>query len=431
MRGFGVAHPPDDTTVISSTSEGGRSARQRRAQRRAAGKDGGGRAAQVTALGNYSVPNVVEPARVRLRHVGLLLSLILVVLVPQVGIAWYLWNRAHDQYASHVAFAVRQEGTGSSLDIAGGLAQLTGGSSSSSDTDILNEFIQSQDMVEKVNARLDLPAIFSRPENDPIFAFDPSGTIEDLLRHWKRKVRVNYDPGAGLIEIRVLAFDPIDAREIASAILQESSEMINMLSAIARDDAMSFSRDELETAMARLRDAREAVTAFRSRTQLVDPSADIQGQMGLLNNLQQQLAGSLVELDLLRETTRDTDPRIVQVERRIEVINRRIAEERQKFSVGGMGPGGEDYATLVAEYERLTVDREFAEQSYRNALATYDAAIAEARRQSRYLAAYVSPTLAQRAEYPQRLQLLGLSGLFLFLTWGIGALVYYSIRDRR
>jgi capsular polysaccharide transport system permease protein len=43
---------------------------------------------------------------------------------------------------------------------------------------------------------------------------------------------------------------------------------------------------------------------------------------------------------------------------------------------------------------------------------------------------YISPTLAESANYPQRLILLSLAALFACLGWGIGVLVYYSIRDK-
>jgi capsular polysaccharide transport system permease protein len=153
--------------------------------------------------------------------------------------------------------------------------------------------------------------------------------------------------------------------------------------------------------------------------------------MGLLNTLNQQLAEALITLDLLRETTRADDPRIAQAERRIEVIEARIAEERRKFGVGDASSDTGDYASVMAEFERLSVDREFAERAYIAALSAFDGARAEAQRQSRYLAAYVRPTLAETAEYPGRILLTGLVGLFLLLAWAILALVYYSLRDRR
>jgi capsular polysaccharide transport system permease protein len=273
--------------------------------------------------------------------------------------------------------------------------------------------------------------MYARPEGDPVFTLVEGATIEDLVRYWNRMVTIYYDGTQGLIEVRVLAFDPQDAQDVARAIYEESQAMINGLTAIARDDATRYARDELEDAVGRLKEARTALTAFRSRTQIVDPNADIQGQMGLLNTLQAQLADSLIELDLLRETTREGDPRIRQTEQRIAVIEKRIDEERAKFGIGGQGRSGEAYADLIGEYESLIVDREFAEQAYLTALTNFDAAQAEAQRQSRYLAAHIEPTLAQSSEYPQREILILVMAVFALAAWATVSLVYYSIKDRR
>jgi capsular polysaccharide transport system permease protein len=375
---------------------------------------------------------VARSARLRRRHRATLISFALMVIVPVVIAAGYLHTRAVDQYTSTVGFAVRTQQANPSIDLLGGLASSLAGSSSSSDTDILNHFIHSQALVTKIDADLDLRALYSAPyDRDPVFAFDPDGSVEDLVDYWADMVKIFYDHGTGLIELQVHAYDPVSARTIAQAILEESTQMINDLSAIARDDTTRYAREELDATMARLKAAREAMTAFRSRTRIVDPSADLQSQMGVIGTLQQQLAGSLIELDLLRDSTRADDPRVTQAERRIEVIRARIDTERQKFSLGGADASGEDYASIMAEYERLTVDREFAQRAYTGALVAYDAALAEARRKSRYLAAYVSPTLSQEAQYPERGILVLLVGFFALLIWTVSVLVWYAIRDRR
>ncbi len=368
-------------------------------------------------------------ARARRRHWGILLSFVLVVLLPMMLAGGYLYTRAVDQYASTVGFSVRKEDFNSPVDMLGGIAKLSG--SSSSDTDILYKFIQSQELVADIDSRIDLRRLYSKPQNDPVFAFDPAGSIEDLVDYWQRMVKVNYDVGTGLIELRVTAFSPEDAQQIATAIFDKSSVMINELSAIAREDATRYAREELARTKDELKKAREELTQFRSRTQIVDPTADIQGQMGLLTTLQQQLAEALIEADLLRETTREGDPRLAQLKRRISVIRGQIDEERRKFGVGSEETGGEDYATLIAEFERLSADREFAEQAYVAARVSLEAALADARRKSRYLAAYIRPTLAETPQYPKRGMLLGLTGLFLLSFWVIGLLIYYSVRDRR
>jgi capsular polysaccharide transport system permease protein len=357
----------------------------------------------------------------------------MMVLAPLCAAAWYLWERAADQYVSEMGFTVRREEVASPTDLLGGLSGFS--SAGSSDTDVLYEYIQSQELVRLIDEDLDLRSRFSAHfETDPILGFDPDGSIEDLVAYWRRMVQISYNPGSGMLDLRVFAFAPEEARQIAEAILENSSRVINDLSAIAREDATRYARADLTQAQDELKSAREALTAFRSRTRIIDPTADLQGQMGLLNTLEGQLAAALIDLDLLRETTREGDPRINQALRRVEVIEARIEEERSKFGQGGSGtaaPGSADYATLVAEFERLSVEREFAEQAYIAALSAFTSARAEAERQSRYLAAYVRPTLAESPTRPQRLLLLGLVALFLTLTWAITVLVFYALRDRQ
>lgn len=375
------------------------------------------------------VPPPARAAKVKGRHLSLVVSFFVFVVLPATFAGWYLWERATDQYASTVGFSVRTEEATSPVELLGGISALSG--SSTSDTDILYEFIQSQELVSRVDQQLDLRGLWSLPENDPLFAYQPPGTIEDLVQHWGRMVRIYYDSGSGLIEIRALAFDPESARQIAEVIFAESSNMINTLNDAAREDALRYARVELEASVERLKKARTAITAFRNRTQIVDPSIDMQTQAGLLGNLQSQQAEALIELDLLEASTRAGDSRIEQARRRVEVIEARILEERRKLGIGNGDKGGAAFADLFGEFESLAVDREFAEQAYIAALAGYDSAVADARRQSRYLAAHILPTLAEKSQFPQRFQLLSIFTLFLFLTWSICILIAYSLRDRR
>ncbi|SDI69968.1 hypothetical protein [Alloyangia pacifica] len=357
----------------------------------------------------------------------MLLSFFGTVLLPAVLTALYLWLVAADQYASRVGFTVRQEDAASAIELIGGLSSLS--SSSSSDTDILYEFIQSQKLVSDIDGKIDLHAIWTPAERDPVFGLAENASIEQLLAYWGRMVRISYS--AGLIEVEVRAFEPGDATRIAQNLLDESSEVINELSAVARADAISYARDELDEAVERLKEARSTVTRFRNENQIIDPQIDLQSQAGLLGNLQAQEAEQIIELDLLRETSQQNDPRVAQAERRLEVIRARISAERQKLGFEGSGQAGRVFADLVGDYERLSVDREFAERAYLSALGAYDTALADAKRKSRYLAAYMQPTSAETAEYPQRVTLLMVVTLFLFLLWSTAVLVVYSVKDRR
>lgn len=392
------------------------------------GKKGGGGGHNTVVR----IKPMAGPARMRKRHGRLLYSFLGLVLAPFVLAVFYLVVIADDQYSSTTGFAVRTEEGSAASELLGGLSQLAGGSASA-DSDILYEFIQSLEIVNDVDAALDLRAHYaSHWGSDPVFALWPEASAEDLLWYWQRIVRIAYDQSTGLMEVRVLSYDNEMSQAIAHEIVTQSQEMINELNDQARADALRYAQADLDEAVARLKTAREALTQFRSRTQIVDPEADLQGRMGVMNNLQQQLAESLIEHDLLLQTTSGTDPRLLQAQRRIEVIRERIRLERETFVSDNTDTGavGEDYPRLIAEFEALSVDREYAEQTYRASLAALELARANVARQSRYLATYVRPSLAETSEYPRRFVLSGLVLLFLTLVWSILALVYYSIRDR-
>lgn len=377
-----------------------------------------------------SVRPPAQTARLKKRHRGLMLSMFLIIILPVLMTALYLMVLAEDQYASKVGFTIRQEETGGATDLMGGLSSMLGGAAQGH-ADLLFEYLQSQEIVEGVNREFGLLDHYSETwPTDPLFSLWPSATIEDLLWFWARMVRITYDKSTGLMLVEVRARDPASAQELAQMIVAESERMINRLNETARSDTTRYAEADLESALTRLRAAREELAEFRARTQIVDPQADIQGRMGVLTNLQQQLAGALVDQDLLLQTIDATDPRLRQVQRRIEVVRNRIREEREMFAEQDVTVDGTDYPRLIAQFEGLQVDQAFAEATYQAALIALDAARSNASRQNLYLAKFIQPTLAQRAQYPKAVQIVSLVFLFMTLLWGVLALIYYSLRDK-
>lgn len=369
----------------------------------------------------------VPQAAARARHWSILASFLLLVVLPFVTITGYLYARAADQYHSEVAFSIRsEEAASATAGLIGALTQV--GTGTASDADILYEFIRSQRIVEVIDGELDLRAIYNDAEGDPVFTLGANAPIEALVAHWLRMVAVDYDSAAGIIHVTARAFTPDDARAIAAEILAESDALVNRLSEQAREDAVRFAREELEEAEEVLRDVRKDLADFRRQYNLVDPTADVASQAGMLNALQQELAQALVDRDVLLSYAAESDQRVLQANRRITAITERIEEERSSLDLTGL-PGS--LPDVVGRYEELLVNLEFANTAFTQTLAGLGAARAEARRQSRYLAPHIQPTLATTPLYPRRLVLAGLSGLFLLLGWGMLLLIYYNVRDNR
>jgi capsular polysaccharide transport system permease protein len=232
------------------------------------------------------------------------------------------------------------------------------------------------------------------------------------------------------MNLRVYAFDPLDAQKIATAVLTESTNIINVLSKTAQDDTTRYSKDALAATEEKLTEARLAVLNFQVKNKIVDPSNVVANQLSVVSTLNQQLATAQIELDMLSGTVSATDPRLAQLNKRLDVIRNRIAEEQAKVgaTADSDGPG---FAKLMADFENLKVELDFAQRAYLSALAAYDQALTDAQHKTRYLVTYVAPTLAEASTAPNRPLAAGLAALIGFLLWSVSVLTYYALRDRR
>ncbi len=365
-------------------------------------------------------------SRPRARHWMMIASFLFIVVLPPILAAFFLYSTARDQYHSKVSFSIRSEEFSNPLEALGAFTEVS--TATASDVAILYDFLRSQPLVERIQDRLDIREMYSRNPLDFLYNISSDATTEELVDHWARMISVTTDPGTAIIDIEVRAFDRAEARLIAQAIVEESASLVNDMSQVAREDAMRFASEDLERAQERLSDIRTRVRAFRTENQIIDPEADSQSQMGVVAELQSQLADMLIRLESLREFATPGDQRIQTLETQVRATRKQIADERSK--VADVDLNGRTMSDIVGEYETLLVDLEFSENAYTSALAAFEQARAEARRQSRYAAVHIEPTIADESLYPQRYLLVLVVFMIALATWSVATLIYYNIRDR-
>ena len=366
------------------------------------------------------------PTRYRRRHRLLVISFLVMVLWPTMAIVGYLYLKAADQYASSMSFSIRSEDFRNPLDALAGLGQIASGTST--DADIAYEFIGSQKILRDIDAQIDVRGLYSAVDGDPVFVLSQDASFEEMHKYWRRMVRANLDTGSGLIRVQTFAFDAVAAQAINDYVLVATQSLVDRLSHEAREDATKYAQADLEQARERLKKARQALSAFRASTQIIDPELALRSQGGVSAALQQQLAEALIENELLRSRTSNSrDSRLEQAQLRIDAIKAQIAAERS----GATSGADQNMVAIIETYEALIVEKEFAEQAFLSAAAIYDSAQAEAKRRTKYLAVHIEPTLADTPLYPKRLTISAVAFTILLLVWSVFILVAYSIRDRR
>jgi capsular polysaccharide transport system permease protein len=356
-----------------------------------------------------------------------LLSFIAVVVLPTVVTAGYLFIAAADQYVAEFRFTL------SSADERrfDPISLFTGAPVQPPtvlESQVLVQYIGSRAIVDRIDAALDLRRFFAPPEADWWSRLPQPATIEELVRYWKGQVDPIYDAATGTVTVRVRAFEPEPALQLAEAVVAACEALVNELSLRARHDALHHAQTELAQAEARLNSVLNELRAFRDREGLIDPAGAAEANGALATRLRDELIKAQAARATLQRYMRDDAPSIKVLTSRIRAIEtQRRLLAREMTDPDQLRP--DTLSRTLAAYERLESERKFAEASYQLALRGVEQARASADRQRVFIASFVPPTRPEEALYPHRWRSLGTVALIAFALWGIGGLALQSVRD--
>ena len=358
---------------------------------------------------------------------GLLLSFLALAVVPSLILVAYFSFIASSQYASEAKFSVRA-GEPSLLDL---MTSAAGGASMqrAQDTLIVTEYITSRTMVEELERRVNLQAIFSSPHIDYFSRFKSGRTIEDLTRYWKSKVHISIEYNSGIVTVETFAFSPDDALLLAKTVVALSENLINTMSNRAQNDLVSQSEKELARAEARLRQATATLTELRNCEGLIDPRQQADAISKLIDQIRLDRLKMEQDLTSLTQSMSATSPQAQIFRLRIQAANNQIASLESRLTDGNKGANNA-ISSSITRFDQIELERKLAERQYIAASSSLEAARTTAERQRLYLSTFVSPVLAHESTYPRRLffSLLSIGGSFLL--WAVCISLWIPIRSR-
>lgn len=363
------------------------------------------------------------------------LSFLALVIVPIALAATYFFGYASDRYYVETKFAVRSPS--SALPSGDLLTMFTGVSSSgstTSDSYMIVDFVESRGLVTALEERLDLRAIYDTDQADFLTRLPADSTTEDLADYMQRMVKIHLDTTSQILTLETQAFTPEDTQFVSQSILDVLTQLVNEVSEQARFDSMASAERELARIEAELDAHRAAMAQFRAERQDVDPEASAGAQILLLSQLEGELAAARTRLNSLLDQLNEDAPTVRVMKSEIQSLEEQIAAQREKLGAGQDGTvvtndAGRTMSEQLSIYESLAVDQQFLQQAYISALAAREAARLEADRQQRYIASFVQPALPEASLFPKRGRNTAVFAGFALMFWGIFLMVVYVIRE--
>jgi len=366
-----------------------------------------------------------RPSRLRRmlrRFNGLFL---LCVLLPTAGAGWYYGEFASDVYISESRFLVRNPQRPQMSGI-GALLQGTGFSRAQDDTYSVHDFIRSRDALQELDKALGVRKAFSSEDIDFLNRFpgiDPDDSFEALHRYYQKRVDIVYDTVSSISILRVRAFNAEDAKRINEMLLEMGERLVNNMNMRSRRDLIAVAEQEVRRAEERASEAASALAGFRANRSVLDP--DRQGAMQLqgVMKMREELLVAQSQLDQVRQVSPD-NPQIGSLESRVKAIEKAIADENGRV----LGRSG-GLVSKTPAFDRLVLEKGFADRQLATTMVALDQARAEAQRKQLYLERLVQPHLPDHSVEPRRVR--GVVTVFVLglVLWGVLGLVLAGVRE--
>jgi capsular polysaccharide transport system permease protein len=350
------------------------------------------------------------------------LFLVTVVAPTLLAILYFGWI-ASDVYISESRFIIRspQKQTISAL---GAILQGAGLSRSQDDTYSVHDFILSRDALRKLNGQLGLDKSYGAGDFLSRFpGLDMDDSFEALHRYYQKEVSVQLDPLSSISTLRVRSFSAEEAY-LANQMLMEMSEaLINRINERARQDMIRYAQAEAEAAETKARAAAQAVSRYRTEKVVFDPEKQSALQLQQVSRLQDELIAAKSQMAQVRSLA-PNNPQVPFLQRQVGILEAEIQKETAKVA------GGErSLSNKAAEYERLALDRAFADKQLATALTSLEQARNEAQRKQLYLDRIVEPGKPDIAVEPRRFRAVLTTLVLGLIAWGVLSLLIAGVRE--
>jgi capsular polysaccharide transport system permease protein len=374
------------------------------------------------------------PLKRRSRSWGAYISFAFIVVLPAIVASLYYGWYASNQYVAEFRFAVSDTTPTSSANVGSSIVSLLGGGSGSAPLEnyMVADYLTSRQAAEELDRRVNVRKLYSKPEIDWWARFDSSEPMEKFLTYWQKMVNANYDLITGIATAQVRAFSPEDAYLVANNLVQLSEELINRIANRSNIDSVRFAEKEVNQAQERLKKARVAMTAYRNKVGVIDPTTSV---IATNSTVQQTLQGNLATLEtqltsLLGRNLSANSPAVQTLQNQIKAVKEQLSAVEATVAAGKDRAGGAALSSVIAEYEQLELERGFAQALVTSAMQGLEQARAMAASQHLYITPYVRPSLPESSTYPRRFLSVVVVGALAFAVWVIGLLTIRSIRER-
>lgn len=332
---------------------------------------------------------------------------------------------ASDRYVSRAELVVKQADQIKMLPDA--LSMLGLGGSNHEDILLIQDYLKSADLLDKLDKQLGIKAHYQSHKIDYFSRLPNEVSREEFLKYYREHITLRLDELSGVLTIEFQGFDPEYGQKVVGLMLKESEVFINKLGHQVALEQLAFVEKEVDRAYQRVQTEKAKVLEFQNNHHLISPESTSTARLGVVSQIEGELARQQAQLKQLQSYMKETAPAVISVKARVDALTEQLAQEQGRLT----GTDKDAMNEVTARYLDVQTQATLAADLYKTGLISLEQARVEAYRKLKHLLIVSQPTLAQDAEYPRRLYNLATIAVLLCLFYGLIVMGLATLREHQ
>lgn len=330
-------------------------------------------------------------------------------------------------YESKTALLVKDFATPSSTSSLGLSLLGMGASSQLQDSKIVEEYLKSWDIFDRLDAKFALIIHYKSDALDFIQRCTDHATEEELLEFYNSRLTVHYDEFSGILHIAFAHTDPQQAKEILEFLVLEVEHHINELNRINAKKQLDFIEQEYAKAKVKMDTSSQFLEEYQNKNLLLDPSAQATATTGVISSLEATLTQKNLEYATMKSYLNEDSYELRALKNEISEIEKSIAKQKKELS----GTSDQRLNKVLFEYEKLKLQLEFDTEVYKNALLQLETTKLDVSKNAKTLSIISKPNMPDGYTYPNKPKVFITILIVMLLTYGIFSMLIAIIKDHK
>lgn len=302
-----------------------------------------------------------------------------------------------------------------------------GASSQMQDSKVLQSYLNSFEMLQKLDDKFNLREYYKSDNLDFINRLGNDSTREDFLEKYIENITISYDELSGILNIGFFHSDSQTSKDILEFILKEAELQINKYNEINAKKYLSFIKTSVDKNRVSLDQTISSLEKYQNKNLVLNPTSNAETTSSIIASLEGELVKKKAQLQQLKQYMNEKSFDVKNLKNEINAINKSINITKNKLT----GKGNNRLNIVLFQFERLKNQVEFEKEKYKQSLVQYEIAKNEVEKDAKILQVIVRPNLPDGHTVPDRPMAILNIIIALGLIFGVVSLVVAIIKDHR